>query len=136
MNLTNITPAAPAVIPTAQPAISKLATALERFGRERFEQAVELMIDVLDLSDGERDLEPDDEDTGVEDDPLGCDPETDVGADDVGEEDRALEAAVPAYGIDQRISLPSDDAVVDMPCADIAIARRPTLTLRYAGAAR
>ena len=47
----------------------------------------------------QEDMEDDDPDTGVEDNPLGFDPETDSGADDFDEEIGRM--AVPQYGIDQ-----------------------------------
>lgn len=51
-----------------------------------------------------------DPDFGVEDDPLGCDPEEDCGAEDVGELDEAENGLTPDYAIDQTTSLP--DAMV------------------------
>lgn len=52
------------------------------------------------------DDEEDDGDTGIEDDPLGCDPETDFGAEEIGEDDPAEEGVTPDYGIDQTDPLP------------------------------
>lgn len=55
---------------------------------------------------GHEDDEDDDPDTSVEDDPLGIDPEEDLGADDVGEQDEAEEGLTPDWGIDQTTPMP------------------------------
>ena len=52
--------------------------------RPLLKHLVERAIDHLDALDGDSDLEDDDGDTGIKDDPQGCDPETDfcLGHDD------------------------------------------------------
>lgn len=131
MNVANIPTAPGAVTPLFPIDPAVLAIALERHGRQKFEAFVEIAIDLLDSIDGDSDAEPDDEDTGTEDDPDGIDPEVDHCVDDAGEEDRVYAAPVCSYDIDQTGPLPRADACPDIPCADIAIqTRRPVLSLR------
>jgi hypothetical protein len=52
------------------------------------------------------DAEDDDADTGVEDSPLGFDPEEDLGAEDEGEIDEGDHGRTPDWGIDQTRALP------------------------------
>lgn len=56
------------------------------------------------------DAEDDDPDTGVEDNPLGIDPEEDIGIEDQRELDEAENGRTPDWGIDQTHALP--DAMV------------------------
>ena len=51
---------------------------LAQIPRERLEALSEAVIASLDMMDGDPDLEPDDLDTGIDDDPRGFDPEEDM----------------------------------------------------------
>lgn len=110
-----------------------IAVALSRHGREKLETFVAVAIDILDLNDGDFDLELDDADTGVEDEPLGCNPETDLGPEDEGEPDDAARLPVPHYALDQSHPIRLDGTEADMPCADIGalLTHRPLLGLRF-----
>lgn len=134
--------------------IPVLAEALAHLDKEQLGQAIEVMIAMLDATDGDPDVEADDRggetiaivaddeappedgeedpdleqtrdeddwfdhgangpgcpladpDSGIEDDPLGCDPEEDFGAEEKGEEDPADWGITPDYGMDQTEPLP------------------------------
>lgn len=65
--------------------VAALISAIPTLPRPFLVQLTERLIDVLDEIDGDADLEDDDPDSSVDDDPMGIDPEEDLGADDVGE---------------------------------------------------
>ena len=76
------------------PAVTRI---LARFQRDQLAGFIAVALDLIDTLDGDADLEedgeaePDDEsedddiETGIEDDPRGCDPECDHGAEEAGE---------------------------------------------------
>jgi hypothetical protein len=76
------------------PAVTRI---LARFERDQLAGFIAVALDLLDTLDGDDDLEdegeaepddePEDDDpaTGIEDDPRGCDPETDYGGEEYGE---------------------------------------------------
>lgn len=68
-----------------------IASALPRLSRHDLEVLVEQLIDVLDQRDGDPDLEPDDEDSAVDDQPC----------DEPWQDLEPEEDALPVYGVDQ-----------------------------------
>lgn len=129
----------------------------EAFERDDIEVAVDLLIERLDLGDGDLDLEPngdeldgtmaeddhggqgrwldglgcpisdpgepDDEDMGIEDDPAGCDPESDYGGEELGELTTA-ESVTPGCGT------PTDDGADIRPIVDATAYRKHLARIR------
>ena len=81
----------------ATPPMPAVARILARFERDQLAGFIAVALDLIDTLDGDADLEDegeaepddanedDDIETGIEDDPRGCDPETDSSTEDVGE---------------------------------------------------
>jgi hypothetical protein len=70
-------PANPPILPRSDP-FSPFSGRLAQIPREQLEALIEAAIAFLDVMDGDPDLESDDPDTSVEDDPRGFDPEEDL----------------------------------------------------------
>ena len=93
-----------------------VARILARFERDQLAGFIAVALDLIDTLDGDDDLEdegeaePDDEpedddiETGIEDDPRGCDPESDNGAEEAGESEQMVNdvPTVPCYALEPR----------------------------------
>ena len=112
---------------------------LSRFDRAQLEGFIAVAIDLLDVADGDVDIEPNGDEldsTGAEDDFIdhgpghlrgpGC-PIADEGGDplDAGEEDQGL--LMPEYGVDQTLGpINEAKAVAEHRAKELGLERSPT----------